>query len=65
MTGKSGLRRPPLDLLDQPRLADPGLAEDIDGLPAPGLAARRKRRLQYPEFSASTDEWPLLARDRL
>jgi hypothetical protein len=41
MTCKPGFRRRPLDLLDQPRFADPSLTADIHSLAAPGLAARR------------------------
>ena len=64
MTCKPGFRRRPLDLLYQPRFADPSLAADIHSLAAPGLAARRQRRLQQAEFSPPTDEWPLLAHNR-
>src|SRR5215469_10449872 len=64
MTRKPDLRRRPLDLLDQARLADPCLAADIHSLTAAGLAARRQRRLQETEFGAATDEWSLSARNR-
>src|ERR1700730_7991426 len=62
MTGKSGLRCSLLDLLDQTRLADTGLAAQVEGVATPGLAARRKRRLKEAQFASATDERPPLAR---
>ena len=63
MTSEPGFRRLPLDLLDQPGLADPCLAADKNGLPAPGLAARRQFALQQAKFSVATNERALLARN--
>jgi|SRR6516162_5620689 len=51
MTREPDLRRRPMDLLDQPCLADAGLATDIDGLSPAGFAASHQRYLPYAGFS--------------
>ena len=64
MTGKSDFDRGPLDLFDQTRLADAGLAAHIHDLATSDLPACRQCCLDEAQFDAATDEWPLFARSR-
>ena len=51
--------RRPLELLDQPRLADPSLAPDVDRLAVSHLLASREQCPEPLEFAVAADERPV------
>ena len=53
MAGEAGLARRVLELLDQARLADPGLAAHVDGLPAPARAAVGEGRAELAQLGVA------------